>query len=240
MAADVAGVVWALMGATIVVPGVYLLDLGLSQAYLWDRGDALTLIDTGIAGSEQAILAALRSLGRSRVEVDDIVLTHYHDDHRGSAARLANHTGATVVAHGADEPVISGRESQPPPNLTEEERPFAERVMPLVPQARPVEVARTVVDGDELAGGAVVVHVPGHTPGSIAIFVPSLRVLFTGDTIASVEGAPILGPFNLDRELAKESVRKQAGLDFDVACFGHGAPIVGGAKARIAEMAARL
>jgi glyoxylase-like metal-dependent hydrolase (beta-lactamase superfamily II) len=103
-----------------------------------------------------------------------------------------------------------------------------------------VKVARTVRDGDQLVGGAIVVHVPGHTPGSIAIIVPALRVLFTGDTIASVDAAPILGPFNVDRELAKDSVRKQAGLDFEVACFGHGAPIIGGAGARIAELAARL
>ncbi|MEX0784889.1 MAG: hypothetical protein WD557_19820 [Dehalococcoidia bacterium] len=40
--------------------------------------------------------------------------------------------------------------------------------------------------------------------------------------------------------MAKQSVRRQAGLDFDTACFGHGAALVGGAKARIAEMAARL
>jgi glyoxylase-like metal-dependent hydrolase (beta-lactamase superfamily II) len=223
-----------------VTTNVYVLDLGLSNAYLWDRGERLTLIDTGIAGSDQAVLAALRSLGRSRVEVDEIVLTHFHDDHRGAAAALADHTGATVIAHEADAPVIAGEAPQPPPNLTEEERPFAERVIPQVPPAPPVRAARTVRDGDELAGGAVVVHVPGHTPGSIAILVPALRVLFTGDTIASFEGAPVLGPFNLDRELAKESVRRQAALDFDVACFGHGAPLAGGASARIVDLAARL
>jgi glyoxylase-like metal-dependent hydrolase (beta-lactamase superfamily II) len=223
-----------------VVPGVYLLDLGLSQAYLWDRGEALTLIDSGIAGSERAVLAALRSLGRSRVEVDEIVITHYHDDHRGAAAILADHTGAAVIAHEADAPVIAGDAPQPPPNLTEEERPLAEKVIPLVPPSPPVRLNRTVRDGDELAGGAVVVHVPGHTPGSIAILVPRLRVLFTGDTIARLNGAPILGPFNLDRELAKESVRKQGALDFDVACFGHGAPLVGNASIRITEVAGKL
>ncbi len=220
-----------------VVRGVYLLDLGVSQAYLWDRGDGLTLIDTGIVGSQQVILDAARALGR---EIDEIVLTHYHDDHRGSASALSALAGAEVVAHHADADVIAGRVPQKPPNLTEQERPYAEAVIPLVAEAAAVEVDRTVVDGEELRGGALVVHVPGHTPGSIAILLPVLGVLFTGDTIASVEGAPILGPFNIDREMAKESVRRQAGLDFEVACFGHGAPLIGGAKALIAEMAAGL
>lgn len=220
-----------------VVRGVYLLDLGVSQAYLWDRGDGLTLIDTGIAGSEVAILEGVRSLGHSPADIGQIVLTHYHDDHRGSAATLVEYTGAEVVAHAADAAVIAGLLTQSPPNLTEEERPYAEAVIPLVPEAPPVQVTRAVVDGSELDGGGQVVHVPGHTPGSIAILVPALGVLFTGDTIASIEGAPILGPFNIDRELAKESVRRQAGLHFDVACFGHGPPVIGDARARIARLA---
>jgi glyoxylase-like metal-dependent hydrolase (beta-lactamase superfamily II) len=223
-----------------VLAQVYLLDLGLSQAYLWDRGGGLTLVDTGIAGSEQAILDATRAIGAHASDITEIVITHFHDDHRGSAAVLAGVTGTTVIAHAADAPVIDGRELQRPPNLTEEERPFAAAVTPLVPEAPPVEVDRVVADGEELAGGAKVVHVPGHTPGSIAILLPGAGVLFAGDTIASVESRPILGPFNIDRALAVESVRKLAQLDFDVACFGHGPPIVGGARERIAAMAARL
>lgn len=224
----------------VVVPGVYLLDLGLSQAYLWDREDGLTLIDTGIAGSEAAVLGAVAAIRREPTDITEIVLTHFHDDHRGSAAALAATTGATVIAHAADADVISGREPQPPPNLTEEERPLAEAVTPLVPAAPPVEVRRVVEEGAQLPGGAIVVHVPGHTPGSMALLLPGARVLFTGDTIASVDGRPILGPFNIDRELAKESLRKQAALDVAVACFGHGAPIVGDAQVRIGELAARL
>lgn len=223
-----------------VVPGVHLLDLGLSQAYLWDRGDGLTLIDSGVAGREAEIAAAVQALGRAIADVDQIVLTHYHDDHRGSAAALAHLSGGRVAAHELEAPVIDGRQAQPPPNLTEEERPFAEKVIPLVPPAPPCAVDRPVRDGDELQGGAIVVHVPGHTPGSIAVLVPALAVLFTGDTIASVGGQPILGPFNLDGAHARDSVRRQALLSFEVACFGHGEPLVGDARSRIARLASRL
>ncbi len=86
----------------------------------------------------------------------------------------------------------------------------------------------------------MIVGVPGHTPGSNALLVPDRRVLFTGDTIACHEGNPILGVFNIDREEAIRSVRKQAQLDFDAVCFGHGDPIPGGAGERIRRLAGSL
>jgi hypothetical protein len=69
---------------------------------------------------------------------------------------------------------------------------------------------------------------------------PGPGVLFTGDSIACVEGDAILGVFNVDRAAAIASVRKLAGLELDVACFGHGAPLVGGAGDRIRSLAERL
>ena len=99
---------------------------------------------------------------------------------------------------------------------------------------------REVDDGETTAGGGLIVGVPGHTPGSIALLVPQIGVLFTGDTIASYEGAPILGVFNVDRAEAIEALRKQAALEFDVACFGHGAPLVGGAGGQIRALAETL
>jgi glyoxylase-like metal-dependent hydrolase (beta-lactamase superfamily II) len=65
-------------------------------------------------------------------------------------------------------------------------------------------------------------------------------MLLTGDSIASHEGAPILGVFNIDRTEAIESLRKQASLEFEVACFGHGPPIVGEASQKIRTLAETL
>ena len=84
------------------------------------------------------------------------------------------------------------------------------------------------------------VSVPGHTAGSLALHVPQLGVLFTGDTIAHHGGRPILGVFNVDREEAIRSLKKQAALEFETACFGHGPPIVGGASGQLRALAASL
>lgn len=245
----------------LVVPGVHLLPFEIGQVYVWDWGEGLTIVDSGITGSEDAILEAVASIGRAPDDVKEIVLTHYHDDHRGGAAALARRTGASVVAHRADAPVIRGERPQLPPHLTEFERPIAEgvlaRMMPSQPRDAPregqdlvtlaqqlvvstlppVRVHREVEDGDVVGRGGLVVHVPGHTPGSIALLAPEPGVLFTGDTLASYEGNVIPGVFNIDGAGLLRSMLKVAQLDFEVACFGHGAPVVGGAGQQIRALA---
>ena len=88
-----------------------------------------------------------------------------------------------------------------PPVFEDWELPIWERVTVGLPDvAPPVNVDRELHDGDVLdfGGGAHVLEIPGHTEGSIAIHLPSLGVLFTGDTIANV-GSVMLGTFNQDR-----------------------------------------
>jgi len=109
-----------------------------------------------------------------------------------------------------------------------------------VPPAPPLDADQELDDGDATAGGGTIISVPGHTPGSIALLVPQLGVLLTGDTIAFYNGDPILRVFNIDRAEAIESVRKQARLEFDIACFGHGSPIVSGARRRVRTLAEGL
>jgi len=80
----------------------------------------------------------------------------------------------------------------------------------------------------------------GHTHGSIALHLPSHGVLFTGDVVAAspVDGAVILGVFNLDRSRAVASFRRLAALETEVACFGHGDPVTQRAGAVLREAAA--
>jgi glyoxylase-like metal-dependent hydrolase (beta-lactamase superfamily II) len=104
-----------------------------------------------------------------------------------------------------------------------------------------VPVDRELADGDilDFGGGAEILAIPGHTEGSIAVYLPRHRVLFTGDTIANV-GSVMLGTFNQDRAKTVASFQRLAELDVDVACFGHGEPIASDASERIREVAAQL
>ena len=71
-------------------------------------GATVTIVDTGVPGSESAILAAVQELGRSRSEIADIVITHADGDHVGSLAALVEETQATVWAGAHEANVIEG------------------------------------------------------------------------------------------------------------------------------------
>jgi len=216
-----------------IVPGVYAVDFnGLVWAYLYREADRLALIDAGIAGGSEAILQTIRSIGLRPTELFQVIVTHYHRDHVGSIAELTERTSARVLAHRLDAAVIRGEQPELEPLLSEPERILHEKIAKDVPPANWVRVDRELEDGDEidLGAGARVIHVPGHTPGSIAVYVPNRRILFTGDAVASVNGTLVVGVFNVDPKLARDSVRKLAELDFEVACCGHGPPMDRGAS----------
>jgi glyoxylase-like metal-dependent hydrolase (beta-lactamase superfamily II) len=106
-----------------------------------------------------------------------------------------------------------------------------------------VRIDRELDDGDELAfgGGALAVALPGHTPGSTGFYLPGPRVLFAGDTAArGPDGQVMPGVFNTDRAQAAASFRRLAGLDTDIACFGHGEPVTQDAAAQLQAAARQL
>ncbi|WP_433555688.1 MBL fold metallo-hydrolase [Pseudonocardia xinjiangensis] len=217
-----------------LTPRLHLLRFPVGQAYLWRDGADLTLVDTGPAGSAPAVAAAVQRLGTLR----RVVLTHFHDDHTGSAAEIGAWPGVTVLAHRADAPIIRGDRPGPPPDFTDAERELHARVAHGLPPAPPARVDVELEGGEELdiGAGARVLHVPGHTDGSIGLHLVAEGVLVTGDVIAEHGGELMLGPFNLDRERAAASMRLLAALDVEIACFGHGDAVVGGAGERLRHL----
>jgi len=198
-------------------------------------GHTLALVDTGMPGNAGRILQAIRNLGRQPDDLTLIVITHYHVDHIGSLQAMTAATGAQVLAHRDEIPIIAGQRPQPVPRGALFGLLF--RLVPAMSRFDPAPVDVPLEDGQrlDLLGGAVVVHAPGHTPGSIALHFPGERLLITGDVInrrANRLGPPPR-PFTLDMAQALESMRRLAALDFGVLCTGHGDPIVGGADEQL-------
>ncbi|MFS4094703.1 MBL fold metallo-hydrolase [Streptomyces sp. AF1A] len=222
-----------------LLPRLHLLRFPVGQAYLWRDDDALTLVDAGLIGAGPAIAEAVRGLGHAPRDVRRIVLTHFHEDHAGGAGEFAALSGAEVLAHRLDAPFVRGELPGPPPRFEEWELPVHAAVAGHLPRGRPLPPPSVteLADGDVLSfgGGAQVLHVPGHTDGSIALFLPAEGVLFTGDTVAAspADGTVVPGVFNLDRPRLLASLSRLARLDADVACFGHGAPVLHGARAAL-------
>ncbi|MFJ4860708.1 MBL fold metallo-hydrolase [Streptomyces sp. NPDC088748] len=216
---------------------LHMLRFPIGQAYLWQDGEALTLIDAGRAGSAAEIERAIRSLGRAPGQLERIVLTHCHRDHVGAAGELAARWGARVLAHRLDAPVIRGELPVPEPVLLDWEIPLYAHGL-TVPEAPPTRVDRELEDGDDLGfgDGAYVVHAPGHTDGSIGIHLPRHGVLFTGDCMAAV-GPLMLGVFNVDRARAIAAFGRLASLAPSIACFGHGDPLTENTAQALAKAA---
>ncbi|MGW0561585.1 MBL fold metallo-hydrolase [Streptomyces sp. NPDC003016] len=217
-----------------ITPAVWQLPFPVGHVHIVRLPDGYALIDTGVPGSAPAILKALDQLGGRPQDVRQIVLTHSHGDHTGSAADLVAATGARVVAGALDTPFIRGTAPEPEPVFTASERVLHEQVMAGfgdsgIPPAKHVPVDIELRDGDVLDGWAEpvrVLHVPGHTPGGIALHLASSGVLFPGDIVATMEGRAILGPFNVDREEAIASFRRLAALEVETVCVPHGEPLV--------------
>ncbi|MEJ8647463.1 MBL fold metallo-hydrolase [Streptomyces sp. MS1.AVA.3] len=229
-----------------VTPTVWQLPFPVGHVYLVALpGDGYAVVDTGVPGSAPAILDALARLGGRPGQLRQIVLTHFHLDHMGSAADLAAATGAQVLAGVLDVPYIRGAAPEPAPAFTPMERSLYEGVMADlaaadIPPLRHTEVDVALHDGDTLDGWGEpvrVLHVPGHTPGGIALHLPASGLLFPGDIIATDPDGrrAILGPGNVAREEAVASFRRLAALDdVDTVCVPHGIPLRTGARAALA------
>lgn len=208
-------------------PWLHLIKPVFGQVYLWQDGSQLTMIDSGIPGSEDHLSAAFAELGYDRSDLRRLIITHGHEDHAGSAAAVRRWGDVEVLAHRDDAAVIRGERERAHPILTPAERPLFDQVTGTMPSFPPCVVDTELVDGDiiDFGDGARVIATPGHTDGSIAIWIPAHHVLFTGDTIANGSSGLLLGPFNTDRASARESVVKLAQTPADVVGFGHGDPL---------------
>lgn len=214
-----------------IVEGVYQVPLGVVNAYLLDQSE-LCLVDTGIPGTEEQVLAAIRELGREPDDVQHILVTHLHADHTGGLEELKRVTGAPAYMHPIDAEAVrqgvSARESHAAPGvipwlITNVFMRIGDR-----PGINPIPIEYDLEDGQVLsfAGDLQVVHVPGHAAGQVAFLLPQAGVLLAADAAANMIG---LGypPIFEDTEMGKRSLRKLAELQFDFAGFGHGSPIFG-------------
>lgn len=124
--------------------------------FLITSPDGHVLIDGGVPGSAPLIEANIRSLGHDLHDIKWILNSHAHCDHAGGIAQLARDTGAQVIAGAADARLLArGGRADPQ---------YGDRF-----RFPPVQVARTVADGERLRLGGLVLTAhatPGHTPGN--------------------------------------------------------------------------
>ena len=182
-------------------------NLGFVSAYILARGGEAAVVDTGSAGSEDDIAAALERIGLGWNAVGHVIATHLHSDHVGSLP--------AVLEAAPDATGYAGPED-----------------LPSIAAPRPLVA---LADGDDVFG-LKVIATPGHTPGSISVLDEAGGIVVVGDAMGTSGGA-VQGSnpqFTADMEAAVASVAKLGTFEFETLLVGHGDPIVSGASGLVA------
>ncbi|MEM3857307.1 MAG: MBL fold metallo-hydrolase [Thermoprotei archaeon] len=216
--------------------GVHRVDGVNGNVYLIvSEPDSATLVDTGMPRSESKIQRILSGVMGDGAVVKQIVLTHCHVDHAGSAKALKQTLAAKVYVGEKDAPYVAGEEKLYPKGVMG----AAFRLFEPAVRFSPFQPDGTL-SGGEKVGSLRVIPVPGHTPGSICLYDEDTKTLFSGDALLSSGGQLKLPnrSFSYDYQLALNSLSKllEMGLQIENLCPGHGDPVLGDVGHNLREL----
>ncbi|WP_121666530.1 MBL fold metallo-hydrolase [Mesonia aquimarina] len=205
--------------------------IGTSQTENW------VLIDTGLPNSADKIMSvAHRRFGKNNPPAA-IILTHGHFDHVGGVVDLINAWNIPVYAHPKEFDYLTGK--------TAYQSVFKEHKNMIFNQ-EPINIKCVL---KELPENGVVpflkgwkwIHVPGHSPGHIALYREKDKILIAGDAFVSMSldafyntqkktNSSVYMPpayFSSDRENLKASLEKLMQVNPEKAIMGHGEHLSG-------------
>ena len=232
-----------------VAPRIRRIGDEMINSYLVEDGGGVVIVDAGAPAYWGRLPEELAALGRSLADVRAVLLTHGHSDHIGFAEN-AREAGIDVRVHQLDAALARSEVPNPAKGIG----PF--RLGPLlrflVYSARhgafripKIQHVSTFDDGAvlDLPGSPVVIHLPGHTPGSAALHFGGHAALFIGDALATYavttgRTGPQVAPFTADPEQAVESLRRVEHLDVPLVLPGHGPAWHQGIAAAVAAVRA--
>ena len=196
----------------------------LNLVLTWDDKH-LVLIDAAIPGKIEEIAQAISDNGFSLEQLTHLILTHQDWDHIGCVSELQEKVpNLKVLAHTEESPYLDGRtipiklagRLEQYDTLPKEQQAITDWWKELYENPR-VTITDELRDGQVLpiCGGIEIVHVPGHTPGHIALYLRKSRIIVCGDA-ANISGGQVAGSnpiYTQNMEQAAESLEKIKSYD---------------------------
>jgi len=164
-------------------------------------GEMRMLVDPGHLFNLENLLHAIQLDGLNIRDVDLIIISHGHPDHCEATSKLREITGAKVALH-----------------RMEEEYLLRYNMFEHIPKFK---VDFHLAEKLDLGGIELeVLHTPGHSPGSISLYWPERKVLFTADVVF-YEGVGRTDLLGGDPYALKQSIEKLARLEVEYLLPGH-------------------
>ena len=201
-----------LLNDVYVVAGPSLTHLYDAYAYSIVRSGTALLIDAGSGFAAEEMFRNIGDIGVKLQTVKYLVITHGHYDHIGGARKVKEKTNCKVIMHKFDADILEEGKT-----VLSAADFYGESLEPCEVDLKLETKDREVLKLEDIVLEAF--HIPGHTPGSIALYYESIqrqKVLFGG----GLHG-PFSSKWRSNIEQWKKSLKRLLELDISILCEGH-------------------
>ncbi|MBD3205280.1 MBL fold metallo-hydrolase [Candidatus Bathyarchaeota archaeon] len=187
-----------------------------TEVYILDCEGGLILVDVGFTPECQLrIQSELDSIGKSWNDIKMIIITHAHGDHIENLPSVKELTNAEVVIGDGDDEALLDRTG--------------------------VRADVVLGHGDLIGacGGIEIIHVPGHSPGNLCIYLRKHRAIIAGDTIFGDSEGNLEAPpekYCTDVIEAAKNLKTLEEYDFDKILLSHGKNTYENAKEKVLKL----
>lgn len=177
------------------------------------KNDKIILVDAGTGLNFKGVEQKLREFGIKLGEIDILINTHCHIDHSGGDSNILKSSSCELMA------------SKPAAEALRRADGEATLGNRFGLKTEPLEVSRILEENDKINLGdsnLKILSTPGHSEGSISLYEPQEKALFSGDVVFRGGIGRTDFPTS-DPKAMKKSLQKLSKLDVEKLYPGHGA-----------------